>query len=541
MNASHNCSSSEVALSFNALSISSLHPPTAILTNVSGFVVKGGITAVLGPSASGKSVLLQTLSGRRTEFHINGKVVFNGMSIHPNNLSNEISYVPQDSFLLGELTPRETLRNALLMKRQCTEEESAVEIDNLLKKFGLSSVADNLIGTIFVRGLSGGEKKRVEICSELISCVTAVEPAVLLLDEPTSGLDGSVAFEVLTTIKDILKSKKGLISVILTIHQPNKRILDLFDHIMLLGGSDSARGGIREEEGKGMLFFGTLEESISYFTKLGFPPPEIYTPTDVFLQVTDSNFRDCNDHQDFEGQFHCSALSIKLRHFLKEIERNGVYDDVDKHRENNSAVMEAVEEGNGDSRLVKSYHRVEPSDNVRIDSLHSDDDPEDHPINDDSFCNSLQFYCRQYYILTYREFTLACRDLSLYYLQFILSAGFGVMIGAVFFQLRYVINNRITDVPGGVLWIVMMMIYIHIFKVYHLSQANKRFSHEISNNTYSVVVYWLAELSSTAVLVLSFIPPTIIAYFMIGLPGEAFPYFFFLLWLVMCFLLFASF
>jgi ABC-type multidrug transport system ATPase subunit len=521
-------SSGDVALSFNALSISSLHPPRPILTNVSGFVVKGGITAILGPSASGKSVLLQALSARRPELHITGKTIFYGMPSDPNCLSNEISYVPQDSFLLGELTPRETLRNALLMKRPCPEEESAVEIDNLLKKFGLSSVADNMIGTIFVRGLSGGEKKRVEICSELISCVTAVEPAILLLDEPTSGLDGSIAFEVLTAIKDILKSKQGLVSVILTIHQPNKRILDLFDHIMLLG-----RGRDGKEDGNGMLFFGTLEESIHYFTKLGFPPPEIYTPTDVFLQVTDSNFRDNNENQDFEGQFHCSSLSIKLDHFLNEIERNGMYHAFETHPSNDGSRVEAIEEGNGDSRLLKSYHRVEPSDAVvPVSALHNGDHPFYKELKGETFFNSLQFYWRQYYLLTYREFTLACRDLSLYYLQFVLAAGFGVMIGAVFFQLRYVINNRITDVPGGVLWIVMMMIYIHIFKVYHLSQANKRFNHEINNNTYHIVIYWLAELSSTAVLLLSFIPPTIIAYFMIGLPGEAYPYFFFLLWMV---------
>jgi ABC-type multidrug transport system ATPase subunit len=156
------------------------------------------------------------------------------------------------------------------MKRNKSLTEIDRDVDLLLGVLGLDKVADNAIGTPFIRGLSGGQKKRVDIGAELIA-----SPLVLFLDEPTSGLDSSIAFEVLDSIRKIVKSSNGRLSVMLSIHQPNSRILDLFDHIMLLGGG-------------AMNFFGTVPQSIEYFTSIEFTPPKEYTPTDYFLQVSDS-------------------------------------------------------------------------------------------------------------------------------------------------------------------------------------------------------------------------------------------------------------
>ena len=78
----------------------------------------------------------------------------------------------------------------------------------------------------------------------------------------------------------------------------------------------------------------------------------------------------------------------------------------------------------------------------------------------------------------------------------------------------------------------MMMSYIQVFKVYHLSKANYRFKHEISNNTYTVFSYWFAELTTTAIMLSTFIPGTIIAYFMMGLPSKSFPFLILLFWMV---------
>ena len=74
-------------------------------------------------------------------------------------------------------------------------------------------------------------------------------------------------------IKNILAEKMGKLSVIISIHQPNARILELFNHVLLLGD-------------KGMIYFGTIPDSIKYFSGIGFAPNELYAPTDVFLQAS---------------------------------------------------------------------------------------------------------------------------------------------------------------------------------------------------------------------------------------------------------------
>ena len=326
----------------------------------------------------------------------------------------------------------------------------------------------------------------MNILSELIA-----PQAVLMLDEPTSGLDGSIAFEVLTVLKKILAEKNGNLSIIISIHQPNSRILELFDHILILGQG-------------GMLFFGTVPESVEYFTGIGFPPPEGITPTDVYLQVTDSNFGSNQGRLDFLGAFACSDFATKLNMFLDLVNVEGA---------SQAMSYDPSEIKNSAKGTESAYAKVKPMiDGSEIDSKGS--------------------FMRQYWTLINRDFALAYRDPSLYYLQFVLVSAFGFLVGAAFFKLEATIDSRISNISAGLLWIVMMMCYIQVFKVYHLNQANIRFTHEVTNNTYSIFAGWLAELTSTAVLLASFIPGTAVAYFMMDLPGNAYPFLIFLFWLV---------
>ena len=263
---------SVTAISFKDIGISSIHPSKQILSNVSGYVVRGGITALLGPSASGKSLLMRALSGRVHDLKITGDFFLEGNKVDCCDASNPIGLVPQDDILIGDLTVRETLYNSAAMKRDKAASVIHRDVEKMLKILGLTEVADSPIGNFVYRGLSGGEKKRVEIGVELVAA-----PLVLFLDEPTSGLDGTMAFDVLKSIRDIVDASGGRLSVMMSIHQPNSRLLDLMDHIMVLG-----RGT--------MNFFGTIPESIEYLNSIGFPLPSEYTATDYFLAVSDRNF-----------------------------------------------------------------------------------------------------------------------------------------------------------------------------------------------------------------------------------------------------------
>lgn len=277
-----------------------------------------------------------------------------------------------------------------------------------------------------------------------------------------------------------------------------------------------------------MIFFGTLPEAKSYFAEIGFPAPETYTPTDVFLQVSDTNFGDNKDF-DFEGSFVCHSLAANLSSLLDEVCRDGM----------SRALMEEADTV-GPKSIEWKEAKVSPE--QRPDSAVIGAESESPSLRNDSRVkadncnieegtwNSMRMFFKQYWILLYRDFTLAYRDPSLYYLQFVLVSFFGFLVGSCFFRLKSSIS-AVNDIPAGLLWIVMMMCYIQVFKVYHLNKANHRFKLEFANKTYSVSASFLAELTATCILLLSFIPGTIIAYFMMNLPGEAYPFLILVYWM----------
>jgi ABC-type multidrug transport system ATPase subunit len=491
MSAAKDYSSTDLCLAFKDLSASQIVPPKPLLRNVSGFVAKGGITAVFGPSSAGKSLLLQTLSARVQSLSITGSVFLNGLHIDPSSNQNSVSYVSQDTMLIGDLTAREMIRNAAYMKTKKPAKYIEESVTTVLKDFGLDHVADTYIGTIFRSGLSGGQKRRVDVAVELVSA-----PSLLLLDEPTSGLDGSIAFDVLSSIRNSVKARpaSNALSVMLSIHQPNSRILELFDHILVLGKT-------------GMTFFGTVQESVLHFTRIGYAPPPKYTPTDYYLNITDTSFN--QNKFDFVGAFNSSEKYLDLLALVDLVESRGQLEQL-------MLTMGAAEASRKSPQSVG-------------DSGESTEDSLDTLVHRKDMHTSIWTQMR---VLMTRDFTIAARDPTMYYLQVAMVLMFGFLIGAVFFQLKYRINESMTYIPSALLWIVLMTIYIQVFKVYHMNKANQRFAHEHTNGSYSVPAYWWADLLTVSTLLVFYLPGAAIAYFMAGLPGKAFPFLMLLFWMV---------
>jgi hypothetical protein len=300
------------------------------------------------------------------------------------------------------------------------------------------------------------------VISELIA-----SPSILLLDEPTSGLDSSIAFEVLEKVRDLVKASDGKLSVILSIHQPNSALLELFDHLLLLDRGTS-------------IFFGTLDQSIAYFEKIGFLCPPAVTPTDYFLKISDSNFNYSEDF-DFKKAFNMSA------------EAGDVVATLEKCKEL-SVQLNSGQQSNTEERKVPFW--------------------------------------RQVYVLVYREYTLGYRDPTLYYLQVALFIMFSFFTGAIFFQLPTNVDENFNIITGGMLWMTLTFSWVSVFKVYHLSKLDKRVVHELSNNKYSVAAAFVADSFSVASLMVIFLPTMFITYFMMGFPAKALPFVVLCCWVV---------
>jgi len=202
----------------------------------------------------GKTSLLNALCGRAFYGRTEGKVIINGQEASLESIQSSTGFVPQDDIVYAELTVRENLMYSgrFRLPRETPIDEIEDLVDETMASLGLSRVANSLVGDVRRRGLSGGEKKRVNIGLELMA-----KPEILFLDEPTSGLDSSSALLVMQSLKNLVL-KEGM-TVLSVIHQPRKDIFFLHDSLVLLGA------------GGNMVYHGPVEDAENYFGSLGKP------------------------------------------------------------------------------------------------------------------------------------------------------------------------------------------------------------------------------------------------------------------------------
>ncbi|KAF8730999.1 hypothetical protein HU200_016879 [Digitaria exilis] len=235
-----------------------------ILSNITGEARPGELLAILGPSGSGKSTLLSILAGRLT--HHTGKILAGENPLPSRSVQRRTGFVAQDDVLHPHLTVRETLLYCALLRlpRATPTTAKLAAIDAVIAELGLGSCADTIVGNAFVRGVSGGERKRVSIGHEML-----VNPSLLVLDEPTSGLDSTAAARLVSTLSAL--ARKGR-TVVMSVHQPSSRVYRMFDSVLLLA------------EGR-CLYFGAGGDAMEYFASVGFKPGFHVNPADFMLDL----------------------------------------------------------------------------------------------------------------------------------------------------------------------------------------------------------------------------------------------------------------
>jgi len=160
----------------------------------------------MGPSGCGKTTLLNFLASRPTgpSSSTSGKILVNGNPMDSRSLTlfhrTTSRFVEQEDTMIGSLTVRETLHFASRLATASSSSERISRVEGLLDAFGLREQANTLVGTPLRKGISGGQKRRLGVASQLIT-----GPKVLFLDEPTSGLDSVAGWEVMKYLRGVTK------------------------------------------------------------------------------------------------------------------------------------------------------------------------------------------------------------------------------------------------------------------------------------------------------------------------------------------------
>ena len=237
---------------------------------VTGAVAAGGMLALMGPSGAGKTTLLDVLAGRKTQGTITGQVVWeSGQQQRQQEQQQEeeegggeggrkggrrrrrgrcaFAYVTQDDVHLSQLTVRETLWFAALLRMEegVGREGRRARVEAMEEILGLSEARNTIVGDVYKKGLSGGQRRRLSIGVEIIDL-----PSLIFADEITTGLDASTAMEVMGLVRGLCDA--GRVGIV-TIHQPSMEVINLFDSMLVLA------------EGGRMIYQGPVQGLIGYF------------------------------------------------------------------------------------------------------------------------------------------------------------------------------------------------------------------------------------------------------------------------------------
>jgi ABC-type multidrug transport system ATPase subunit len=307
-----------------------------LLRGISGVVRKGELLAIMGPSGCGKTSLLDVLAGRVSSSSVEGRVMVDGKP-RDRYFRRGSAYVRQELTLTASLSVTETLMYAarLRLPEELTEEDRVAIVESTIDQLGLRVAAHTKIGNAFIRGVSGGQKRRVAIGCELVAF-----PHVLFLDVPTSGLDSTTALSIIELLKQLALSGK---MVVTTINQPNAKTYALFDRVLLM-----SRGR--------QMFFGAPHRALDFFANQHIPCPKLANPADYYLTKINDDFANSADIYELEQGFvhsRCRQEMLDEMHTVAPETSSGVKALEAARQEQKQAALAAS--GTGGSHDVHRY------------------------------------------------------------------------------------------------------------------------------------------------------------------------------------------
>ncbi|KAF5773093.1 putative pleiotropic drug resistance protein PDR/CDR [Helianthus annuus] len=256
-----------IEVAFKELTLTLKGKRKNIMRCVSGKILPGRISAVMGPSGAGKTTFLSALTGKITGCNMSGMILINGKNESIHSYKKIVGFVPQDDIVHGDLTVEENLRFSARcrLSADIPKADKVLITERVIESLGLQGVRDSKVGTVEKRGISGGQKKRVNVGLEMV-----MEPSLLILDEPTSGLDSASSSLLLRALRR--EALEG-VNISMVVHQPSYSLYKMFDDLILL-----AKGGLT-------VYHGPVEKVEEYFGGMGITIPDRVNTPDHLIDI----------------------------------------------------------------------------------------------------------------------------------------------------------------------------------------------------------------------------------------------------------------
>ncbi|XP_077212782.1 uncharacterized protein LOC143847870 [Tasmannia lanceolata] len=270
-----------------------------LLQGLTGYAQPGEVLAIMGPSGCGKSTLLDAFVGRLgSNTRQSGEILINGRK--QTLAFGTSAYVTQDDALMTTLTVKEAVYYSAQLKlpNSMSKSEKKERAEMTISEMGLQDAANTRIGGWDSKGLSGGQKRRLSICIEILT-----RPKLLFLDEPTSGLDSAASYHVMSKIVGLAQHHRR--TVIASIHQPCSEVFELFHNLCLLSSGRA-------------VYFGPASEANEFFALNGFPCPLLRSPCDHYLRTINKDF-DQDIEQGIGTKTATEAIDILVKSYKSSI------------------------------------------------------------------------------------------------------------------------------------------------------------------------------------------------------------------------------
>jgi ATP-binding cassette subfamily G (WHITE) protein 2 len=471
-------------ISWDDVTVQTADGNSVLLRDVCGRV-HGRMLAIMGASGAGKTTLMNLLACRlHGADQLRGTTLVDGRRYALHDLKHISGYVMQDDLLFPHLTVRETLHYAAMLRlpQSLPLAAKVARVDEVIAMLGLTRCAETRVGDDALRGISGGERKRLCVGVELLA-----NPRLLFLDEPTSGLDSATALSLMETLCGL--AHRGDCTVVCTIHQPQTRIFALFDDLLVLH-----RGQV--------LYHGPAADVLQHYAAAGFVCPEQTNPADYVIDVI-------------------SAIDPEKAAVVEENAQKILAVQKQQQQRDDSVVdlEAAAKEGEIAPEFTTKKEEEEEEEREMMETMHQ----------------QKLSWIRQFGVLSIRSLKNTVRSRTTLLLQLLQTVVMAVLIGTVFLQIGTSQTSVVRRLPLLFFCVINQGIFGALLAVNSFPAERAIVRRERAAGTYLVSAYFVAKV--TAETLVQLVYPLVfsaIVYWLTGLDPVASKFIVFVLFMELC-------